>query len=61
MGEKSEHDALNALAQAATEQFHREQSMQFIECAINLAATSMQMRDLIEYLERQVEILKEFG
>jgi hypothetical protein len=49
------------MAHKAAERFKREQSMQFAECAINLMATSMPIKDVIEWLERQADMLKEFG
>ncbi len=56
-----EHSRLDELAHRAAERFKREQSMQFGECAINLMMTSMSAREVIEWLERQAEMLREFG
>lgn len=52
---------ITEMADQAAERFKREQSMQFGECAVNLMATSMPIRDVIEWLERQAEMLREFG
>ncbi|WP_336067204.1 hypothetical protein [Nitratireductor rhodophyticola] len=52
---------IDEMAHRAAERFKREQSMQFAECAINLMATSMPIKDVIEWLERQADLLKEFG
>jgi hypothetical protein len=57
----TEPRALTELAERAAERFHREQSMFFGECAINLMATSMPLAEVIEWLERQAEALREFG
>jgi hypothetical protein len=53
--------AITELAERAVERFHREQAMSFAECAVNLMATSMPIADVIEWLERQAEMLREFG
>jgi len=53
--------AITEIAERAAEKFHREQARQFIDCAINLAATSMSIPDLIRLLRDHVEILEEFG
>lgn len=52
---------LNDMAEEAARRFHRQQSMQFGECAVNLMACSMPIRDVIEWLERQADMLREFG
>jgi hypothetical protein len=57
----SEPRAITEIAERAAEQFHREQSMFFGEAAINLMATSMPIADVIEWLERQADMLREFG
>ena len=49
------------LAEKAAERFHREQSMLFGEAAVNLMATSMPISEVIEWLERQADMLREFG
>jgi len=52
---------ITEIAEQAAERFQREQARQFGECAINLMATCMPMRDVIEWLERQADMLREFG
>lgn len=58
MGEPSRIDRI---AERETALFLAEQSAQFLNCAINLCATSMDIPSLIELLEEHVEMLKEFG
>lgn len=41
--------------------FMAEQAMQFLECSINLCATSMELPELIKLLEDHAELLREFG
>jgi hypothetical protein len=53
--------AITELAEQAAKRFHREQSLSFGECAINLMATSMPIAEIIEWLERQADMLREFG
>jgi hypothetical protein len=57
----SEPRAITEIAERAAEQFHREQSERFLECSINLCATSMSMADLIRLLRSHAEMLEEFG
>lgn len=52
---------LTAMAEKHAAMFKAEQAKQFIDCAINLAATSMSIPALIRLLEDHTEILKEFG
>lgn len=52
---------IDEMAEEATQRFQREQAKQFGECAVNLMAVSMPIRDVIEWLERQAEMLREFG
>lgn len=35
--------------------------MQFGECAVNLMATSMSIREVINWLRAQADMLEEFG
>jgi len=53
--------AITEIAERAAEQFHREQSRWFIECSLNLAATSMSIPELIQLLKDHIQILEEFG
>jgi hypothetical protein len=53
--------AITEIAERAAEMFLAEQARQFLDCAINLAATSMPMPALIKLLEDHAEILREFG
>lgn len=41
--------------------FKAEQARWFIECSLNLAATSMPMSALIRLLKDHIEILEEYG
>lgn len=52
---------ITEIAMREAEAFKAEQARQFLECAINLCATSMSMAALIRLLEDHTEILKEFG
>lgn len=52
---------ITEIAQRAAQRFHSEQSKLFGECAVNLMATSMPISEVIEWLERQAEMLREFG
>jgi hypothetical protein len=49
------------LAEKATALFLSEQAKQFGECAVNLMATSMPIAEVLEWLERQADMLREFG
>lgn len=41
--------------------FQANQSMMFCECSINLMMSTMPIEEVIDYLQSQIEILKEFG
>lgn len=58
---RTEPRQIEQLAEKAAERFHREQSMFFGECAVNLMATSMPISEVIEWLERQADMLREFS
>lgn len=49
------------LAAKAAQRFQSEQAKAFGECAVNLMAHSMPISEVIEWLERQAEMLREFG
>ena len=53
------HD-LDAQAEAATQDYLRRRSITFLECAIDLMLTHMSLQDVIEILETQAKIIKEF-
>ncbi len=53
--------SITELAEQAAVAFKAEQAKQFLDCAINLAATSMSIPAVIRLLEDHAEILKEFG
>jgi len=57
----AEPSDIDRIARQATARFVAEQSKQFGECAVNLMAASMPIAQVIEWLERQAEMLKEFG
>lgn len=52
---------IDSIAQRETELFLAEQSRQFIDCSINLAAASMPIPAVIKLLEDHIELLREFG
>lgn len=52
---------ITELAQREAELFLAEQSRQFIDAAINLAATSMPIPAVIRLLKDHIELLEEFG
>ena len=57
----SELSRINEIAEREAAMFLAEQSRQFLDCAINLCATSMSIPALIRLLEDHTELLKEFG
>lgn len=52
--------ALQEIADDATYNFLASQSMNFTECAINLMMTTMQVKDVTEFLRCQIKILEEY-
>ena len=56
-----EHERLNEYAKAAAARYQAEQARQFLDCAINLCATSMPIRDVARLLREHAEILDEYG
>lgn len=52
---------LTKIAEQEAAAFKAEQAKQFLDCAINLCATSMSIPAVIRLLEDHAEILKEFG
>lgn len=56
-----EHERLNEYAKAAAARYQAEQARQFLDCAINLCATSMPIRDVARLLRDHAEILDEYG
>jgi hypothetical protein len=53
--------AITELAEKETALFLAEQSRQFLDCSLNLCATSMTIPALIRLLRDHIEILEEFG
>ncbi|MRX31905.1 hypothetical protein [Aminobacter sp. MDW-2] len=53
--------SITELAEQAAAAFQAEQARKFLDCAINLCATSMSIPAVIRLLEDHAEILKEFG
>jgi hypothetical protein len=56
-----EHERLNEYAKAAAARYQAEQARQFLDCAINLCATSMPIRDVARLLRDHAELLEEYG
>ena len=56
-----EHERLNEYAKAAAARYQAEQARQFLDCAINLCATSMPVGDVARLLREHAEILDEYG
>lgn len=52
---------ITEIAEREAALFVAEQSRQFLDCAINLCASSMSIPALIKLLEDHAEILREFG
>jgi hypothetical protein len=52
---------ITEMAEKCAAAFKAEQARQFLDCSINLCATSMSIPALIRLLEDHTEILKEFG
>lgn len=61
MKERSHIDAVNDLAASATDEYLRRSSVHFLECAIHLMASHMTIEEVATLLERQAEIVREFG
>jgi hypothetical protein len=53
--------AITEIAERAAQMFLAEQARQFLDCAINLCATSMPIPALVKLLEDHAEMLREFG
>jgi len=52
---------ISEMAEKHAAMFKAEQARHFLDCAINLCATSMSIPALIRLLEDHAELLKEFG
>lgn len=52
---------LNEYARKAAARYQAEQARQFLDCAINLCATSMPVGDVARLLREHAEILDEYG
>jgi hypothetical protein len=52
---------ITEIAEREAALFLTEQSRQFIDCAINLAATHMPITAVIRLLKDHIELLEEFG
>ncbi len=61
MNDKRHIDAVNDIAQTATDEYLRRSSVHFLECAIHLMASHMTIEEVATLLERQAEIVREFG
>ncbi|RVH21448.1 hypothetical protein [Sinorhizobium meliloti] len=56
-----EINALSDLVEREAGEYLRRQSIAFLECAINLCATSMPLGAVADILEAQAEMLREHG
>ena len=52
---------ITEIAEREAAMFLAEQARQFLDCSINLCATSMSIPALIRLLEDHTELLREFG
>lgn len=57
----AEASRINEIAEREAVLFKAEQARQFLDCSINLCASSMSIPALIRLLEDHAEILREFG
>lgn len=57
----NENERLNEYARKATARYQSEQARQFLDCAINLCATSMPLRDVARLLRDHADILEEYS
>ena len=58
--DEREYRAIDQIAQAETKLFHAEQASRFLDCALNLAATSMPISSVIRLLRDHIAILEEY-
>lgn len=56
-----ELNALSDVVERETGEYLRRQSIAFLECAVNLCATSMPLDTVADLLEAQAEMLREHG
>lgn len=56
-----EHERLKEYARKAAARYQAEQARQFLDCAINLCATSMPIRDVARLLRDHAELLEDLG
>jgi hypothetical protein len=62
MGEPlAEPSRITEIAEEAARMFMCEQAAAFLDCSINLCATTMELSALIKLLEDHAAILKEYG
>lgn len=59
--ESGKSDRISRMAHDQQQDFLKRSSLQFLECAIHLCATSMSISDLAAHLEKQAQHLREFG
>ena len=57
----SESERITEMAEKCAAAFKAEKAREFLDCAINLCATSMSISALIRLLEDHTELLREFG
>ncbi|MGU3399241.1 hypothetical protein ACLBWS_05780 [Brucellaceae bacterium D45D] len=61
MPHRKEVEHINDVAAKITERYLRESAMQYGECALNLMMTCMSTKEVIQWLEDQAEMMREFG
>lgn len=62
MSDKSrKSDHISKIAYEQQQDFLRRSSLQFLECAIHLCATSMSISELASRLEKEAQYLRQFG
>lgn len=57
----SEPRQITEIAEREAQLFLAEQARQFVDCAINLAASSMTIPSVIKLLKDHIELLEEYG
>lgn len=57
----AEPSRIDAIAEHEARKFMCEQAAGFLDCAINLCATTMELSALVKLLEDHAEILREYG
>jgi len=58
---RPENDRLSEYARKAAARYQAEQAKQFLDCAINLCATSMPLSEVAKLLRDHAELLEVYG